>query len=186
MNPHAPPSRAILAALLVALAGCQPQVPFYLGHVDDDLAYYQGAATRIEYPDIETERLADVGSAKQPWSLQHKDTRNIWELTLEEAVKIALKNNRVMRNIGGSVQGPPDYILRNPELVPTIYDPAIAESNPRTGVEAALADFDAKFNTSLTWERTNTPQNVNSTFYWRVSPINPSTTWAPSKPNCRK
>ena len=52
-------------------------------------------------------------------------------------MEIALKNNKVMRNIGGSVQGPPDFILRNPEAAPTIYDPAIAESSPRGGVEGA-------------------------------------------------
>ena len=66
-----------------------------------------------------------------------------------------------MRNIGGQVQGPPDFLLRNPEAIPTIYDPAIAESNPRTGAEAALSAFDAQFSSSLTWEKLDTPQNVS-------------------------
>ena len=35
-------------------------------HIDDDLAYYQGAATEIEYPDVEAKRLADVARAKRP------------------------------------------------------------------------------------------------------------------------
>jgi outer membrane protein TolC len=152
--------------ILAVLAGCGPQEPFFVSqhHPDEDLAYYQGAATKIEYPDVEAERLADVACAKRPWTLQNRDTRDIWELTLEQSMEIALKNNKVMRNIGGSVQGPPDFILRNPEAAPTIYDPAIAESSPRGGVEGALADFDAKFNTSLTWERTNTPENVSPVF----------------------
>ena len=166
MNPHAPPIRAILVALLVALAGCTPQDPFYVvrSRHDNDLEFYQGAATQIDDPNVESQRLADVAGATPPLSLQRRDTNNIWELTLEEAIKLALKNNKIMRNIGGSVQGPPEFILRNPELAPSIYDPAIAESNPRTGVEGALADFDAKFNTSLTWERTKTPENVNMAF----------------------
>ena len=69
-----------------------------------------------------------------------------------------------MRNIGGQVQGPPDFLLRNPEAVPTIYDPALAESNPRAGAEAALAAFDTQFSSSLTWEKLDTPQNVSPAY----------------------
>jgi len=36
--------------VLAALAGCQPQQPFYLKHVDGDLAHYVGVATDLEYP----------------------------------------------------------------------------------------------------------------------------------------
>ena len=74
-----------------------------------------------------------------------------------------MKNNKVMRNIGGQVQGPPDFLTRNPEVAPTIYDPALAESNPRTGTEAALSAFDAQLQTSLTWEKQDTPLNVTNT-----------------------
>jgi outer membrane protein TolC len=79
-------------------------------------------------------------------------------------MRIALTNNKVMRNIGGQVQGPPDFILRNPEVAPTIYDPALAENNPRTGPEAALSAFDAQFSTSLTWNDTDAPQNVSNQY----------------------
>ncbi len=50
----------VMAAVLVALTGCQPQQPFYLKHVDGDLAHYKGVATEIEYPDVDADRLADV------------------------------------------------------------------------------------------------------------------------------
>lgn len=153
-----------MALVLAALAGCQPQEPFYLKHVDGDLSYYKGVATEIEYPDIDADRLDDVSGAERPFSLDNRDAKDIWGLTLEEAVSTALKNNKVMRNIGGQIQGPPDFILRNPELAPTIYDPALAESNPRTGTEAALSAFDAQFASSLSWQRTNAPQNINPSF----------------------
>ncbi len=118
-------------------------------------------ATEIEDPDVDADRLADVANAAPPLSLMNRKEREIWDLTLEEAIQIALKNNKVMRNIGGQVQGPPDFLLRNPEAIPTIYDPAIAESNPRTGTEAALSAFDTQFSSSLTWEKLDTPQNVS-------------------------
>jgi outer membrane protein TolC len=151
-----------MAVVLALLAGCQPQEPFYLKHVDGDLSHYKGVATEIEYPDVDADRLDDVCKAKRPFSLTNRDSKDVWDLSLEEAMQIALKNNKVMRNIGGQVQGPPDFILRNPELTPTIYDPALAESNPRTGPEAALSAFDAQFASSLSWQRTNAPMNVNS------------------------
>jgi outer membrane protein TolC len=164
MSRQAPPLGIVVAVLVALLTGCHPQEPFYLKNVDNDLRYWKGEATDIAYPDVTAERLPDVADAIRPLSLLNRDTKNVWELTLEEAMQIALKNNKVMRNIGGQVQGPPEFILRNPELVPTIYDPALAESNPRTGTEAALSAFDAQLQTSLTWEKQDTPENVRFDF----------------------
>ena len=160
MSRQAPNICVVMAAFCVVLNGCQPQQPFYLKNVDNDYLHYKGVATEIEYPDVDTERLADAENALAPFSLQRKDNREIWNLTLEEAMRLALMNNKVMRNISGQVQGPPDFITRNPELAPTIYDPAIAESDPRVGPEAALSAFDAQVSASLTWEKLFTPQNV--------------------------
>ena len=61
---------------------------------------------------------------------------------MQEAVKVTLQNSRVMRTIGGQVVQPPALLSQAPDSFPTVYDPAIAESNPRIGVEAALAAFD--------------------------------------------
>ena len=169
MRRQAPLVSIVITAVLAVLAGCHPQQPFYLKSVDCDLAHYKGVATEIEYPDVDADRLCDAANAAAPLSLINNKEREIWNLTLEEAIQIALKNNRVMRNIGGQVQGPPDFILRNPSLVPTTYDPAIADTDPRTSAEAALSAFDTQFATSLLWERTDTPININpgTTCHWR-------------------
>jgi hypothetical protein len=156
---------AMITAILTALAGCAPQQPFYLKHVDCELAHYKGVATEIEYPDVDADRLDDVSGAQRPYSLANQDKREVWDLTLEEAMEIALRNNKIMRTLGGQVQGPPDFLLRNPELIPTIYDTAMAETDPNTSVEAALSRFDAQLNSSLTWEKRDTPQNINANTY---------------------
>ncbi len=165
MSRHPPLIGIVITAICVVLTGCQPQQPFYLKNVDNDYLHYKGVATEIEYPDVDTERLSDAENAQAPFSLLRKDNQEIWNLTLEEAMRIALMNNKVMRNISGQVQGPPDFISRNPELAPTIYDPAIAESDPRIGPEAALAAFDAQLSSSLTWEKLDTPQNVDPGYF---------------------
>ena len=171
MSRQTPLVGVVMTVVLAALTGCQPQQPFYLKHVDGDLAHYKGVATEIEYPDVDADRLADVSEAQAAvLAAEQRTRRNIWDLTLEEAMQIALTNNKVMRNIGGQVQGPPDFLLRNPEVAPTIYDPALAESNPRTGTEAALSAFDAQFSSSLTWEKLDTPQNVNPDLYAGIFP----------------
>jgi outer membrane protein TolC len=161
MSRQPPHVGALLATFLAVLAGCHPQEPFYVKNVDNDLKYWKGEATEIDYPDVNADRLPDTANAIAPFSLRNQDPKNFWDLTLEQAMEFALKNNKVMRNIGGQVQGPPDFLLRNPELAPTIYDPALVESNPRTGTEAALSAFDAQLQTSLTWEKQDSPQNVN-------------------------
>src|SRR3989304_1807714 len=147
---------AVIAACFVILAGCHPQQPFYF-HEDRDLSHYKGMATEIEYPDVESCTLDDVPGAIRPFSLQNNKPQEVWDLKLEEAIRNALINNKVMRTIGGQVQGPPEFLLRNAELVPTIYDPAIAESNPRSGVEAALSAFDTQFSTKLYWQKNDNP-----------------------------
>ena len=50
-------------------------------------------------------------------------------------MEIALKNNKVIRNIGGSVQGPPDFITRNPEAVADDLRSGHRREQPRGGVE---------------------------------------------------
>ena len=163
MSRHIPFVAIVMAVGLVALVGCQPQQPFYLKHVDSDLAHYKGVATELEYPDVDAERLSDVAAAKRPFSLLNNDPKDIWNLTLEEAIKITLTNSKVIRTIGGQIQGPPTGILGNANI-PTVYDPALAETDPRSGVEAALSAFDAQFSSSVLWERTNTPENVNPNY----------------------
>jgi outer membrane protein TolC len=150
-----------MATLVAAVVGCHPQEPFYLKNVDNDLKYWKGEATQIDYPDVTADRLPDVANAVAPFSLKNQDPKNFWEITLEQAIEYSLKNAKVMKNIGGQVSGPADFITRSLESVPTIYDPALVESNPRTGTEAALSAFDAQLQTALTWESTDAPQNVS-------------------------
>jgi hypothetical protein len=66
----------------------------------------------------------------------------MWDLTLEEAVRLGLENSKVLRDLGGNV-------VRRPDLAQTIHDPAIQATDPRFGMEGALAAFDAQFATRL-------------------------------------
>ena len=156
MRRHPPSFGVALLIAVVSVLGCKPQEPFYLRDKGDPLSHYIGVATEIDYPDVKDCPLPEVEGACRPYSLANAAPKEIWNLTLEEAIRIALQNSKVMRQIGGQIQGPPDFITRQ-GAAPTIYDPAIEDTDARFGVEAALSLFDAQWNTDIFWEKNHQP-----------------------------
>ena len=158
-----------LTSLTLVASGCAPRQPFYFFE-DGDLSHYVGAIQKLEYPDSEQAPLDEAAGTTEPLTLSNADFENIWEVSLEEAVRTALENGKILRNLGGRFASfggprpqtgePPVSLLTSPVQTPTVYDPAIVETDPFRGVESALALFDAQLSSSLTWERQNRPQNV--------------------------
>jgi len=81
---------------------------------------------------------------------------NAVKMSLQEAVTYALGNSRIMRDLGGTV-------LRNPNSLESVYGPAMAFTDPRTGEEAALSEFDAQLFVNAIAENNNRMFN-NSSF----------------------
>lgn len=145
-------------------SGCRPQQPYYLFE-DGDLSHYIGEATRIEYPDAQVESLDEVavdGQQNRPFTLQNPDQLDPTPLGLEEAIRNALLNSKVLKQLGGQVLTTPEAITRSPDALATVYDPALAESHPQYGTEAALAAFDAQLAGSVFWSKGDRPQNYRA------------------------
>lgn len=164
--------RPWITLFALVATGCQPTQPFFYLE-DGDLSHYIDVATQIEYPDVEEPRLAEVDGAQAPLTVRNADNYTAWDISLEEVTRITLQNSDVMRQLGGRVvSNAPDTITRNLVStfgVTTTYDPALVESGygantgvPQsgTGVEAALAQFDAQLNASMVWQKNDRPQNV--------------------------
>lgn len=182
-------TRIFLVCLLAALAGCQPIQPFYL-HEDGDLSHYLDKATQPEAPDLHQAPLDEVQNTLTPFSLANPEPKEMWDLTLEEAVQIALANSKILRGgqgarlqngqiVAGTQEG--SLVINNRAFTSTL-NPAIQESNPgasnngpsvdggisnsRQGVEAALSEFDAQFRMLGTGpgqslvSSTHRPQNI--------------------------
>ncbi len=159
----------VLTSLTLVASGCAPRQPFYFFE-DGDLSHYVGAIQKIEYPDTVHQPLDEAAGTIEPLTLSNANFDQVWELSLEDAIKTALENGKVLRSLGGRFQSfggprpqagePAVSLLTNPASYPTIYDPAITETDPFRGVESALASFDAQLSSSLTWDRQNRPQNV--------------------------
>ena len=141
-------------------AGCAPQQPVYLRN-SGDLSHYLGMSQTIDNPDLPEPPFSEIQGTTRPFSLGGPTPKDYWSLKLEDTIRIALENGKVMRSIGGQVQGPPTLLTSNPTSAPTIYDPAIVETDARFGVNAGLSLFDPQLNSDLFWERNHEPRNVN-------------------------
>lgn len=129
---------AVLVASTSLLSGCGFQRQPTPVEDQTDPQYYQTAATRIDFPDVETPVGDDVLSTAAPITIADESDVEFDYLSLQDCVHTALQNSRVLRDLGGTV-------LRNPSSLATTYDVALQELHPRFGVAAALSEFDATF-----------------------------------------
>lgn len=154
-------SIAIVAFLLAAIPGCGLWKSGKSVQEDLDLVQYQYAATQIDYPSLESSTdlecttvpaplTIDMFSGEQSKSLQYED------LKLQDAIRRALVNSPLLKDVGGLVLDSPDNIV-------TVQDPAIQETDPRFGIAAALSAFDASFAHSTFVEYND--RQLNNTFF---------------------
>ena len=167
MRCHAPKFVVVLLCVSTILSGCAPQQPLYFRN-SDDLSHYVGISQQIENPDLPEPPFSEVEGTIRPFALGGATPKEYWDLTLEEAMRCALKNGKVLRQLGGAVVTPgeaagvPDFLTRNAAGAPTIYDPAIVETDARFGINTTLSLFDPQLNSSLFWERNHEPRNAVS------------------------
>lgn len=161
--------RTVALALIAAGAvGCstvnEPKLT-YLGKAS--LKYYENEVLEIAYPTGAEGDPTPLLNSNEPRTVGDRRKDEIWDLSLTEAIHCSLSSSKIIRgrvnrrgqfgSLGFSSQ-----VLNNPNSIPSIYDPAIQSSGVLfggRGVEAALADFDAQFSTSMIWGRNASYQN---------------------------
>jgi outer membrane protein TolC len=116
---------------------------------------HSSVATQIEYPDIEATVNEAATSSNAPRAIENPADQDVQDLTLPDAVQLAMTNSNVIRNLGGSV-------VASPAASSTTFDPALRETDPRASVEAALSAFDAQFTSSIFWNKID--RAINQTF----------------------
>jgi outer membrane protein TolC len=178
-----------IASLQIGLAfltGCHPTKPFYMGETGD-LSHYIDTASRIEYPDLQSEPLPEASQTMEPYSIDNNQYEFL-DLSLEECIAYALVNTKLVRAVPGNSLQSGDIasaILSSPSSqLSTAYDPAITASTGNTqahvvdqngnrvqargaakanqvgGVEDALSEFDAQFSSFVGYNTTDRPRNV--------------------------
>ena len=145
-----------LAVATLALPGCISLTWQDLFHADGDTEHFKYVATQIEYTDVDSSPNVEYASTESPRSLDADQPTEYWDITLEEVVRYALENSKVMRDLGG-------IVIRTPEQATTTLDPIIQETDPQVGVAAALSAFDASFASSAFFEYNDSA--LNNTFF---------------------
>ena len=77
-------------------------------------------------------------------------------MTLEEAIRLAIENGEVLRQLGGA-------ILTDSQQIMTEQSIPLAETNPQSGIEAALSAFDAQLYAFGKWQ--NNDRRFNNRFF---------------------
>ena len=87
---------AVGSILGTTLLGCatNPELK-YLGG-DKELNYYKTAATSIDYPAVETQTSPGAAMAKRPRTVFDREKEEIWEITLSQAIQLAIQNNSII------------------------------------------------------------------------------------------
>ncbi|MCC6493926.1 MAG: TolC family protein [Pirellulales bacterium] len=144
-----------LVGWLIVAEGCRLRQPPPFKSCSDDC--YATIATQVDYPEVTAcSASEDCWSAAEPLTLANMGQFDYWNVSLQEAVQIALTQSQVIRDLGGAV-------LRTPAQAETFWDPAVVETDPRYGVDAALSAFDAQLTGSVFGEKND--RALNNEFF---------------------
>ncbi|HEV3416193.1 MAG TPA: hypothetical protein VG056_05250, partial [Pirellulales bacterium] len=152
-------SLSIFGLMLAAAAlssGCGAQQAPFKFHLSDDADHYNKVATEIEYPNIADCPSDAAITCPSPEAIGPDSHPTYWDMKLEEAMQTGLAKSKVLHDLGGTV-------LRSPPNIRTIADPAIIDTDPKSGVEAALSEFDATFNSRVDYQRND--RFINNVFF---------------------
>jgi|GEM_PF-961403 len=167
---------ATLAASLTLSPGCHR-----LPYIDQTKTVPHDALGTILQEDREVKRagffeeedplsmFSDLPAMAPPRTTENPEAEEIWQLTLEEALRISLDNLETVRVTSLGAQGIPVQGFEPSPLgtggagqalgagnLATVYDPAIQEAQ----IARALSVFDAQFQTQILWGRNVLPVNA--------------------------
>lgn len=145
----------LLVACLLA-AGCALQNRSEVEFGPPDVGHYQQFATAIEYPDSEDPACDSLAQTPPPLTLNESEPPPFRDVTLQETMATALSTSEVLRDLQG-------LVLTSPGNVRSIQDPALRETDPTIGVEAALSAFDATFESRAYFEKND--RALNNVFF---------------------
>ena len=128
-----------LVAGFVLFSGCLVIHPPC--ELDEQVFYRTLATSPVEHEEGGPSGFLPL-STETPLLVDADSPPPMWDMKLDEAVRLGLENSKVLRDLGGNV-------LRRPDLAQTIHDPALQATDPRFGMDGALAAFDAQLATRL-------------------------------------
>ncbi|MGI9471230.1 MAG: TolC family protein [Rubripirellula sp.] len=150
---------ALVATVGVSQAGgCALSRLIPDGKHDTKRSYHDNHGLRIEYPEVRecaTKPRMMAQQTVEPLAMQDPSQLPVLELSLQEAINMAVTQSPVLRTTGATTD-----VRVAAQGVATIYDPALTAASPVLGAEAALSAFDAQWTSQLFWATVDRPNNV--------------------------
>jgi len=153
---------AYRAAFVFTLAGCAA----WRGtdpHIQNQFVeYYDRLAREVAEPDPTIRSSVLPPSMGTGRDLKAPNLENQRLLSLAEAIQIGVENSAIIRQ-NAQFMSPNNPILQSPDGVPSAYDPAIQNAGVlfgSRGVDAALSDFDPRWQTALKYSTDKNFQNT--------------------------
>ena len=147
--------QALVAVMIASTTGCGLLDKVKPGPHDNTPSYHDNHGMQIEYPEV-GECSTPVSEAAQqtlePLALEDPSRVPTLDLTLEQAVQLAVQQSPVLRSIGGTV-------VSSPDSTQTVFNPSLIASSATQGTEAALAAYDAQYTQQLFWNNVDQPLN---------------------------
>jgi outer membrane protein TolC len=147
---------ALLTAASVGLSGCSLSRQKMTYKEQEEETVYNSQTLALEDAAVESGDPFNVMATAPPVTLSDDEPIDYLDMKLEEVVQTALRNSRVLRDLGG-------VVLKQPAAARTIHDPAIVETDPRFGVEATLSAFDPVVASSGYFQKNN--RALNNVFF---------------------
>ncbi len=151
-------SLALAGSMIPGCASTTQKID-YVGEAQ--LSDYKDHVMEIEHPVLDEPTPDVVAATQKPRKLGDRSKDEIWDLSLAEAIHLALVNNKILR-VRGDFRTAGSQVLANGTTVPSVFDPAIQDSGVllgTKGVEAALSQFDPTFNAQALWGSNSAIQN---------------------------
>ena len=131
-----------LLASLVFSCGCiaKPKPSMFSNHP------HNAASSTLSIAQNDQEQIASEYRIEPKPRTAAALTDEFINLTLDEAIEIALQDTKILRSLGATS-------VVNPQGLGSRLDPAIAATDPNFGVEAALSQFDTRVASSITYAK---------------------------------
>lgn len=152
--------------LIAQTSGCGLLDRIPKGPHDNTPSYHDNYGLNIEYPEVHectTPVRASAEASMQPLALEDPSKLPSLEMSLEDAVQLAVQQSPVLRTIGGT-------IVSAPQTAQTVFDPGLTAASPLLGTEAALSAFDAQYSQQLFWNNTDQPNNLAGGIFQTFTP----------------
>ncbi|MCR9202783.1 MAG: hypothetical protein NXI04_29410, partial [Planctomycetaceae bacterium] len=147
------PCRLLLIVSTI-LAGCRSE-QVWQETAGNDTTAVDRITHQVDHPSVHIHSAALTTAPVTVRYRQELDSISYRDLTLDEVLRIALKNSEVLRELGGT-------ILTNPDRIQSRYASALRHSDPRFSQEAALSAFDTQLRASSYFS--NNDQRYNNPF----------------------